>query len=215
MSTDNKRSTAAGSRLLLGGAALGYYFFVRPQLLKWGTELGESQRRLPGDGIVPEPNFQITHAINIDAPPEAVWPWLAQMGREHTGYYGLDILENRSIPSITFLRQDIRDPEVGMQMDGGYHIIEMEPNRKLIYGAFNLCRWPVITQDLSALYLLERRRDGSTRLLARHRAYTYGSLATVFNLVYELAASISTIRQLQNLKRLAESMAHLKTSHPS
>jgi len=51
-----------------------YGFFLRPQMLKWGTRLGESQRRLPGDELVPQPNARFTHAMSIDAPPEALWP---------------------------------------------------------------------------------------------------------------------------------------------
>lgn len=35
---------------------------------------------MPADPIVPEPIGTITNAVTIDAPPERVWPWLAQMG---------------------------------------------------------------------------------------------------------------------------------------
>ena len=40
----------------------------------------EKRRPLPVDTIVPEPIFTSTHAITIDATPEQVWPWIAQMG---------------------------------------------------------------------------------------------------------------------------------------
>lgn len=198
--------------MLAGVASLAYYFFLRPQLLKWGTRLGEAQRRLPGDDTIPEPNFQITHAVNIDAPPEAVWSWLAQMGRERTGYYGLDLLENRGIPSVTYIRQDIPAPEVGMEMDGGYHIMELEANRQLLFGGFNVQVQPGVLCDVTALYLLERRRDGSTRLIVRRRAFTYGMLGAAFNLLYEIVYFISASQQLMRLKQYAESMAHLKSA---
>ena len=84
---------------------LVYFFLLRPQMLKWGTHLGESQRRLPGDQYVPKPNVQMTHAINIDAPPQAVWPWLAQMGRERTGFYGLDMWTNQG-----FIMEEVTGP---------------------------------------------------------------------------------------------------------
>lgn len=197
--------------LFIGFVSLGYYFFLRPQMLKWGSRLGESQRRLPGDEMVPEPNFQITHAVDIDAPPEALWPWLAQMGRERTGYYGLDLLENQGIPSVSFLRQDIPAPEVGMTMDGGYQIMVLEPNQKLIFGGFSLQPFPGVTQDVTALYLIERRRDGSTRLLVRRRAYSYGVGGTLYNLIYEMLYFISSVQQLQALKQHAESMEFLKS----
>lgn len=187
--------------------------FLRPQLKKWGTRLGESQRRLPGDEIIPKPNLQMTHAVNIDAPPEAVWPWLNQMGRERTGYYGLDAILNQGIPSVSFIRQDISGPAgVDMPLDGGYHIMSVEENRQYIFGGFNLHPAPGITYDVTSLYLLERRRDGSTRLLVRHRVFTYGMLGPIFNLLYELLYFVFIKQQLDHLKQYAESMAHLKVA---
>jgi|SRR5690242_2987890 hypothetical protein len=59
----------------------------------------ERRRALPGDGLVPEPMFTITHAITIDAPPERVWPWLAQMGSSRGGWYSYDWIDNGGRPS--------------------------------------------------------------------------------------------------------------------
>ncbi len=194
--------------LLLG--ATGYIMFLRPQMLKWGTRLGESQRLLPGDQLIPKPNMALTHAKNIDAPPEAVWPWIAQMGREHTGYYGLDLWTNQGIPSVTFLRKDIPAPEANMEMDGGFRIIELEENRKLLFGGFSLQRPLGVVQDMTSLYLLERRPDGSTRLLVRRRAFSYGVLGMVYNALYEPLYFLFVMQQLDQLKHHAESMAYLK-----
>lgn len=195
---------------MLGVTSLAYYFFLRPQMLKWGTRLGESQRLLPGDELITKPNSQMTHAINIDAPSEALWPWLAQMGRERTGYYGLDLFDNQGIPSVTFIRKDIPAPEVNMELDGGYHIIDLEPNRKFLFGGFNLQRNPSITRDLTVLYLLERRSDGSTRLLVRRRVFSYGIAGVFYNLLDEIMYFVSVMQQLKQLKQRAESMAHLQ-----
>jgi hypothetical protein len=206
------KNTSSGLPVVLGAASLAaYYFFARPQLLKWGTQLGESQRRLPGDEIIPKPNVQSTYAINIDAPPEAVWPWLAQMGRERTGYYGLDLLTNAGLSSVTFVRQDLPAPAIGMEMDGGFHIMALEPQRQFLFGGFNLQQEFGIIRDITILYLLERRRDGSTRLLTRHRAFSYGLLGALYNLVYEGLYFAAAIQQFQFLKQHAESMAHLNS----
>jgi hypothetical protein len=59
----------------------------------------ERQRRMPGDGLVAEPMVTITHAITIDAPPERVWPWLAQMGSLRGGWYSYDRIDNGGHPS--------------------------------------------------------------------------------------------------------------------
>jgi hypothetical protein len=36
----------------------------------------ERRRPVPGDELVPHPRWVITHAITINAPPQAVWPWV-------------------------------------------------------------------------------------------------------------------------------------------
>lgn len=188
----------------------GYVFFLRPQLLKWGTRLGESQRLLPGDEVVPQASAQITHACNIDAPPQAVWPWLTQMGRERTGYYGLDLLTNKGLPSVSFVRQDIAPPAVGMAMDGGYQIVTLEAERLLVFGVKRLRDLTGVEHDVSMTYLLERRRDGSTRILARRRSYSYSVLGRVADFVNEPIYIALLYQQLGRIKQYAEGMAHLR-----
>ena len=48
--------------------------------LHWGATPAEIAEVLPGDALVPDAQFKATRAISIDAPPEAVWPWLVQVG---------------------------------------------------------------------------------------------------------------------------------------
>lgn len=194
---------------LIGAGA--YLLFLRPQMKQWGTRLGEAQRRLPGDEVVPAPNFQMTHAVNIDAPPEAVWPWIAQMGRERTGYYSFDGLYNEGIPSVNFIRQDIQAPSAGMPLDGGLCIMEVEPCRKLLFGGLERKVLPGIVEDMTVLYLLERRQDGSTRLLVRRRGFSYGLSGAAYNLGYEVVYFLFVMQQLRELKTLAASMSHLKS----
>jgi proline iminopeptidase len=38
-------------------------------------------------------------AVTIEAPPEQVWPWLAQMGYDRAGWYSWDRLDNGGRPS--------------------------------------------------------------------------------------------------------------------
>ncbi len=59
----------------------------------------EQQRPMPGDEIVRDPMFTVTHAVTIDAPPERVWPWLAQMGALRGGWYSIDRIDNGGRPS--------------------------------------------------------------------------------------------------------------------
>lgn len=193
------------------GAALGvaYYLFLRPQMLTAGTLPGEATGGLPGDEAIASPNLQSTRAINVDAPPEAVWPWIAQMGREHTGFYGLDNLTNQGIPSAAFLRHDLAAPATDMPMNGGFQIMKVEINRLLLYGSFDL---PTLTgepMEMTTLLLLTPRAGSGSRLLIRTRGYTYGPLGTLYNLAYEVFDYFNATAQLQNIRGRAETMARL------
>ncbi|MBN2469830.1 MAG: hypothetical protein JXN59_03810 [Anaerolineae bacterium] len=212
-----KASTRPGFSLRLAGSVvLGavYAFFLRPQLLKWGTRLGESQRRLAGDEIIPSPNFVVTRAINIDAPPDAVWPWLAQMGRERTGWYSYDLLDNNGIPSATYLRNDLEPPRKGMQVDAGLQIVDSQPNRLLLLAGYDMSLPVGGVMDLTTLYQLDRMADGSTRLLVRSRAYTYGFAGRVFSFLFEPLDFLMGVKQLEGIKSRAETMMHLRIQPP-
>ncbi len=212
-----QENTTSGSSALfllslLGGAL--YYFFVRPQMLKWGSRLGESQRRLPGDEIIPDPSGQTTCAIDIDAPAEAVWPWLAQMGRERTGWYGLDILLNNGIPSATYLRRDLGEPVPGLELDRGLRVMTVEKKRLLVLGGFDLPNPVGGSMDVTLAYLLERKSDGGTRLLVRTRKRQYGFGGRIYELLREPLDFVLSYQQLNSLKARAETMAHLQIPIP-
>lgn len=72
----------------LGAAAAAYWFVVRPWLREWGASYSEVDERFPGDDLVPEPAEEITRAVTVEAPPEDVWPWLAQLGQGRGGIVG-------------------------------------------------------------------------------------------------------------------------------
>lgn len=78
---------AAGT--LVAAAAL-----ARQTMRNWGATKAECALDLPGDDLVPEPAVSTTRAITIDAPPEAVWPWLVQIGQDKGGLYSYDWIEN-------------------------------------------------------------------------------------------------------------------------
>jgi hypothetical protein len=89
-------SVVAAARALVRGrapapaAAAGvaltaaYALVARPWMRRWGATAAE--RPGPGDGPV--------HAVTVDAPAGAVWPWLAQIGQDRGGFYSYEWLEN-------------------------------------------------------------------------------------------------------------------------
>jgi hypothetical protein len=94
--SDRPRTRPHRRRQLAGLAIVGalYWAAVRPRLLNWGATPAEVRRYLPGDALLPDADGVSTMAITIDAPPEAVWPWLRQLGQERGGFYSYTWAEN-------------------------------------------------------------------------------------------------------------------------
>jgi hypothetical protein len=68
--------------------------FLRPARCHWGLSAEEASAPRPGDELVPEPRWSWTHAVEIEASPELVWPWIAQIGAGRGGFYSYQWLEN-------------------------------------------------------------------------------------------------------------------------
>jgi hypothetical protein len=79
----------------------------------WGATSAEIAASLPGDALVSQAQFRATRAITINAPPEAVWPWLVQVGCLRAGFYSNDLLDNLAHPSATTLVPGLQHLEVG------------------------------------------------------------------------------------------------------
>jgi len=80
---------------LVGAAALVYFWFLRDWHLHWGATPQETRGEVAGDDLMPEPDIVATRAVEIDAPPSAIWPWLVQMGPGRGGAYTYDWIERR------------------------------------------------------------------------------------------------------------------------
>jgi hypothetical protein len=84
-------SGAAGAAIMI---AAWMTPFLRRARSHWGLSSEEAARVYPGDHLVPDPRWMWTHAIDIDAPAEDVWPWVAQIGADRGGFYSYQWLEN-------------------------------------------------------------------------------------------------------------------------
>jgi hypothetical protein len=85
-----KRIAAA----VLGLTVASYPALWRKRCLTWGATDVEATREMPGDEFQPNAPLVSTRAITVDAPPEAIWPWLVQMGPGRGGAYTYDWIEN-------------------------------------------------------------------------------------------------------------------------
>jgi hypothetical protein len=75
-------------------ATAALLYAARRYYRNWGTTKEESRATLPGDKLVGRPAVQSTEGVWIDAPTDAIWPWLVQMGQDRGGLYSYETLEN-------------------------------------------------------------------------------------------------------------------------
>ena len=67
--------------------------------MRWGATDAEVAAVMPGDDLEPKATVRATRAITIAAPPEAVWPWIVQIGFGRAGFYSYDLLDSLGRPS--------------------------------------------------------------------------------------------------------------------
>lgn len=108
---------------------------------RWGATEQECRATMPGDDLVPEPVLVSTRAITIQAPPEAVWAWLAQIGHGRGGLYSYDGLENLvglDIHSADRVLPEHQQPAIGDVIRLGrpgspaFRIEAVDPPRSLV-----------------------------------------------------------------------------------
>ena len=116
-----------------------YAFWARPRLLTWGATAEEIATTYPGDELVPDADSSVfTMAATLPAPPEQVWPWLAQMGFGRAGWYSWDRLDNAGNPSADRIVPEWQSLQAGQRLieasDGrNWFTVELvDPNRTLV-----------------------------------------------------------------------------------
>lgn len=202
--------------------------FIRRRLLagldrRWGVHRADHERDLPGDELLPDAAHQITQAVTIEAPPEAVWPWLVQMGCRRGGFYSIDLLDNGRRPSAREVHPELQDLAVGdvvaatPEGDDGFEVLVLEPDRLLVLGglfdgdeerqlAF-VAERPEHFWQVTWAFVLEPTADGATRLITRARA-AHDSSKALHARVIRPMHHVMQASQLRHLKARAEGRLH-------
>lgn len=151
--------------------------FLRSRRLRWGATDEELEGPYPGDELVPDPSWTATHAISIDAMPQRIWPWIAQIGQGRGGFYSYEKLENlvgseiENTSRILDEHQQIRagDPiRLHVETPPMTVAIVEEPTTLVLYGNPAEPDGSAVLSTSWAFLLLEQP-GGSTRLLSRTR----------------------------------------------
>ena len=196
-----------------GFALLGYVAiaaFTYPALRTWGSTRAELEMALPGDAEPRDSALELQHAITIDAPPEDIWVWLAQLGQDRAGFYSYDWLERAAglgIRNVAEVRPEWQTLQAG-------DVIRATP-ADYLFGVLGEVAWTVnnvlperaLVLDRRGAFVLQPVADERTRFIirstigARDRS-AWGSAASLMG--FQLPHFIMQRRMMLTIKALAE-----------
>jgi hypothetical protein len=214
-----KKGWVKGSGIVLaGGAALAAYLaWLRKWHLRWGATDEEIERAMPLDEEVPKPTYVTNRAITIEAPPEEIWPWIAQMGELPRGgfysYLTVERLLKLKVANAERILPEFQDPKVGDALDraGNMRVKAVVPGRMLVLG-------PPPLPDLQVTWaiVLYPAGDKATRLVSRCRARLPRSVKGILTfLVLDPGQFLMERKMLLELKRRAESHPTVPAETPT
>ncbi len=190
--------------------------FFRSRRRRWGATHEEREATSPGDELVPEPKWTANHAISIDATPEQVWPWIAQIGQGRGGFYAYEKLENlagcqiENTASILDEHQNIRagDPiRLHAEVPPMTVVIAEEPTALVLHGnPGSTDGGPVLSNSWA--FLLLQGPNGTTRLISRTRYHHADDLRSTLMggpLLIEPISYTMERKMLEVIKALVES----------
>jgi hypothetical protein len=209
-----KLSAVAKISLAVGASTAAFFTRVRPWYLRWGATDAEVARSMPLDEHVPDPVLNSTMAITIDARPEEVWPWLAQMGDPpRAGYYSytwIERLVGLQIENVDTILPQFQSLRVGEALDTGgkMRVLAVEPGHHLVLGPPD----SVDTVRCTWAFGLYPVGEQATRLVTRCRArWSYRRMlkemplyAALPWLLIEPGAFFMERKMLLEIKKLAE-----------
>jgi hypothetical protein len=176
-----------------------YITVIGPWQRHWGATADEVARTLPGDRLLRPDAPTTTRAISIDAPPDAVFPWLLQIGYGRGGWYSYDWIDNDGRPSIGRIDPGLQQLLVGDR-------IEMVPGMGPIVREIELDHHIVCSGETDSwCVLVEPQPDGTTRLISRWRQDWPMRLATsVWIALADPGAFMMEQKMLRTIRDLAE-----------
>jgi hypothetical protein len=150
---------------------------------------------VPGDEVVAPADVVMDRAFTLDAPPESVWPWVVQLGKQRAGWYFPAAIELVVPPSRRGLRR-VDPPLSALAVGdvvpdwGGAHatftVLELEPPHHLLYGStrgrthLSWClQLSAVEGDRTRLHLRLRLAPVRHRWVAEHAGGLFDQLTVM------------------------------------
>lgn len=161
-----------GLLMVVVGAVAGFAL-IQQAIPTWGATPTEVARVVPGDELVPNAAVNWTHGLTINAPPETVWQWIAQMGERRGAFYSYTFIENQVGNGDVYHNADRivpqwQNPKPGDVLIGGalpMQTLQVEPGKRLVGYMNGDMKW------VWGWYL-EPVGQNQTRLLVRMKIQT-------------------------------------------
>lgn len=179
-----------------------------------GATREEAAQPLLGDELLERADIQTDRAISVEASPEEVWPWIAQLGQDKGGFYSFSWAENLvgcQIHNADRIVPEWQNPQVGdpfpLHPDMVLRVGRVEPGRALVATSRGGSAPQDMGMDFTWAFTISPLPGSrpATRVHVRERYQAPGLPARAG---VEAVAMISTVmswRMLGTLKRLAES----------
>ena len=189
--------------------AVLYWFPVRRWMSRWGATPSDQSRVMAGDSLLGDPTYSGTMAVTVEAMPDDIWPWLAQIGYQRGGLYSYDWLDRLfgylDRPSATRILPEFQHLAVGDAIPLGrgpsWPVAVVEPGCALVLDMRNLGAFDWVWQF--GLYPVDEKR---TRLVTRSRVRTSTVWARLLTYAIEPAGFLMTRRMLLGVKARAEAL---------
>jgi len=129
------RTLLFGAAAATAGATAAFALAVRPWWRSWGVDPADAAIAFAGDDLVPDATVVESRGLEIDAPPDAVWPWLVQMGYNRAGWYSYDLVDMKGA-SVDTILPELQHLAVGDLVpnspDTAFVVRALEPGRALV-----------------------------------------------------------------------------------
>ncbi len=205
------KTNGRGKRFWMGlGAVVVVLVLLFSALLAaiptWDATAEEAARTYPGDETAPNPLLTWTHGATIEAAPEQVWPWIAQLGDVRGGYYSYTFIENMVAGANLYhnaatILPEFQNPQPGDGLiTGALRVADVKT------GQYLLAESAIPDMVWTWIWSIEPAGENQTRLVVHTRIQPpeMGGVSGLVGFVINAGGFIMEQNMIQGLKLRAE-----------